>query len=284
MPTVLNIVRKTSEFFAGKGVESPRLTAELLVGHALGLARMQLYLQFERELGEPELELIRPLVRRRGQREPLQHILGEAEFHGLKLKVDRRALIPRPETEWMVARVIERAGAAPPKSLIDLGTGGGAIALALAAAWPESRVTAIDASAEALALAGENAAATGLSGRVSFVLSDWFSAVPAEPPFDLIVGNPPYLSAEETAGAAPEVRLHEPAAALTAADGGLADLRSILRAAPRFLAPGGWIALETGAGHHDELRLAAGESGWTRFESLQDMSGRDRCFLAWKGA
>ena len=138
MLTVLEVIKKTSEFFSGKGIESPRLNAELLVGHALGLARMQLYLQFERPLGEPELEKIRPLVRRRGQGEPIQYVLGEADFHGLKLKADRRALIPRPETEWMVGTVIERAGAAVPKRVLDLGTGSGAIALALAAAWPQS--------------------------------------------------------------------------------------------------------------------------------------------------
>jgi release factor glutamine methyltransferase len=282
MLTVLEIIKRTSDFFAGKGLESPRLNAELVVGHALGLPRMQLYLQFERLLGEPELEKIRPLVRRRGQREPLQYILGEMEFHGLKLKVDRRALIPRPETEWLVDVVIKRAGEAPPQRVLDLGTGSGAIALALAAAWPQAEVMAIDSSAEALALARENAAATGLGNRVSLILSDWFSQVPGEARFDLMVGNPPYLSAEETAAAVPEVREHEPVAALTAADRGLADLRIILSAAPRLMAPGGWIALETGAGQHAELRRIAAENGWTRFESLPDLAGRDRCVLAWR--
>src|SRR3954454_23920582 len=137
MATLLEIIKKTTEFFAAKGVESARLNAELLIGHALGLKRMQLYLQFERPLTEAELEKIRPFVKRRGGREPLQYILGECEFNGLKLKVDRRALIPRPETEYLIelitARVVE-----PPATILDLGTGSGAIALALAKNYPSA--------------------------------------------------------------------------------------------------------------------------------------------------
>ena len=129
MLTVLDIIKKTSAFLADKGVESPRLNAEHLVGHALGLRRMQLYLQFERPLAEPELEKIRPLVRRRAQREPLQHILGETEFFGLKIKCDRRALIPRPETELLV-ELVTTLLPAPPAAVLDLGTGTGCLLLA----------------------------------------------------------------------------------------------------------------------------------------------------------
>ncbi|HYP16308.1 MAG TPA: HemK/PrmC family methyltransferase, partial [Opitutus sp.] len=169
MLTVLEIVRKTTEFFAAKGVENPRLNAELIVGHGLGLKRMQLYLQFERPLTDADLEKIRPLVRRRAQHEPLQYVLGETEFFGLRLKTDRRALIPRPETELLVELVIARAPANT-AAILDLGTGTGAIALALAKQFPEAAVTAVDKSADALALAEENAAATQLAGRVTWLL------------------------------------------------------------------------------------------------------------------
>ena len=284
MLTILDIIKKTTDFLAGKGVESARLNAELLIGHALALKRMALYLQFERVLSEPELEKIRPLVRRRSQREPLQYILGETEFHGLKLKVDRRALIPRPETELLVERVLatcaERANVAT--NVLDLGTGSGAIALAMAAGMPSASVTAVDFSEDALALARENAIATGLQDRVVFTRSHWFAGLAAEARFDVMVANPPYLSAEETAETAPEVRAHEPATALTAAEGGLADLRAIVAQAPEYLNAGGLLALETGITHHPEVLRLATAAGFSRMESRQDLTGRDRYVLAWR--
>jgi release factor glutamine methyltransferase len=280
MLTVLEVIKKTTDFFAAKGIESPRLNAELLVGHALALKRMQLYLLFERPLTAAELEAIRPLVRRRGQREPLQYILGETEFFGLKLKVDRRALIPRPETERLLELVVERL-AQPPARILELGTGSGAIALGLAKHYPQSQVTAVDLSEEALALAQENAVAGGFAAQVTLLRSNWFAGLPPEARFDLIVANPPYLSAEETAQSAPEVRGHEPAKALTAADGGLADLREILSGTPRFLAAGGMLALETGIAQHAELARLATAAGFKRTESLPDLTGRDRFMLAW---
>ena len=281
MPNVLEIIQKTTAFLAGRGVESPRLNAELLVGHVLGLKRMQLYLQFERLLAEPELERLRPLVRRRAQREPLQHVLGETDWGGLKLRVDRRALIPRPETERLVELLGELVPAEP-AAVLDLGTGSGAIALALAKRWPGARITALDTSTAALALAAENAAALGLAERVVFLASDWYAALPAAARFDLIVANPPYLTAAETAAAQPEVRDFEPAAALTAAEEGLADLRKIMVAAPDRLNPGGLLALETGIAHHAELLRLAAEAGFARTDSHLDLTGRDRYILAWR--
>jgi release factor glutamine methyltransferase len=273
-PTVLEIIKKTTDFLQGKGVEAPRLNAEILVGHALGLKRMQLYLQFERALAEPELGVIRPLVRRRGLREPVQYIVGETDFSGLRLKVDRRALIPRPETELLIEMVVARR-VGPPETVLDLGTGGGAIALALARVWPAAKITAVDVSATPLELARENAVATG-AANVTFVESDWFARLPAGERFDVIVANPPYLSAQETAEAAPEVREFEPRLALTPDGDGGSALRIILRDAPQFLAAGGLLALETGIGHHAELVRLAGEQGLTSIESAKDLTGRDR--------
>ena len=280
MLNVLEIIKRSAEFLAGKGVESARLNAELLIGHALGLKRMQLYLQFERPLTEPELEKIRPLVRRRGQREPLQHILGETEFHGLRLKTDRRALIPRPETELLIELIIARRSE-PPRRILDLGTGSGAIALALARHYAGAEVVATDASVEALTQARENAVLNGLDGRVRWLESDWFAALAGET-FDLIVSNPPYLSEAEVATAAPEVRDHEPRSALTPGGDGLAALAAILASAGAHLVTGGLLALETGIAQHAALLAAAAQQGFVGAESLPDLTGRDRFVFARK--
>jgi len=279
MLSVLEIIQKTTDFFAVKGVESPRLNAEILIGHALGLKRMQLYLQFERVLTETELDQIRPLVRRRGQREPLAYIVGETDFHGLRLKTDRRALVPRPETEGLVELVVQTC-VPPPARILDLGTGGGCIALALGRAFPEAQVTAVDASEEALALARENATATGLAARVQFVRSDWYAALSAGAKYEAIVANPPYLTATETAETQPEVRSFEPELALTAAEEGLAALRIIVAGAPAHLMPGGLLALETGIAQHARLLELLATAGLREGSSHRDLAGRDRYVLA----
>lgn len=279
MLTVLDVVKRTTVFFEQRGIESARLNAELLIGHALALKRMQLYLQFERPLAEAELERIRPLVKRRGAREPLQFITGEVAFGDLLLKVDKRALIPRPETEQLV-ELVRTQRATAPGSVLDLGTGSGAIALVLAKAWPGAVVTAVDRSKEALELARENAVAAGLDGRVNFIGSDWFAGLPAGTRYDVIVANPPYLSDEEVAEAQPEVREFEPKGALSAGADSVADLRRIIAEAPRWLAPGGLLALETGNGQHAELLEAAKAAGFARAESRRDLTGRDRFVLA----
>lgn len=281
MLTVLEVVKKTSEFLASKGVESPRLNAELMVGHALSLPRMRLYIEFERPLSEAELTAVREMVRRRGRREPLQYILGHTDFHGLRLKTDRRALIPRPETELMVELIAGRV-AAPPAGILDLGTGSGAIALALAKAFPQARLMAVDSSRDALALARENAEACGVSDRVSFVETAWLEGVPPSQPFDLVVSNPPYLSEAEVAAAAPEVREHEPASALVAPDGGFADLAAIVSGVAGVVSQGGMLALETGIGHHARLTALLAGAGFPKSESLRDLTGRDRFVFAWR--
>lgn len=280
MLSLLEVIQKTAAFFESRGIEQPRLNAELLIGRVLGLKRMDLYLQFERLLPETELDTLRPLVRRRGRREPLQYVIGEVEFDGLALRVDRRALIPRPETELLVELVAERVRESPPRRVIDLGTGSGAIALALAKRFPEASVVAVDASEEALALAAENVRRHDLQSRVEVLRSNWFEAIGAGGSFDLIVGNPPYLSAAEAAEAAPEVREYEPLAALTSGKDGGEDLRRIIAATPRHMRTGGLLALETGAAHHAGLLAAMSAAGLTAVESLRDLTGRDRFVLA----
>ncbi|HUR58482.1 MAG TPA: peptide chain release factor N(5)-glutamine methyltransferase, partial [Opitutaceae bacterium] len=198
---------------------------------------------------------------------------------GLRLKVDRRALIPRPETELLVEHVVA-AHATPPARVLDLGTGSGAIALALARAFPTAEATATDVSADALVLARENADACGLTGRVSFVESNWFAALPAGASFDVIVSNPPYLSADETAATAPEVRNFEPAQALTAEGDGLAALTEIIGSASRYLAEGGLLALETGIAQHEALLARAADAGFARAESRPDLTQRPRYIFA----
>jgi len=280
MLTVLEIIKRSTEFLQKHGVESPRLNAELLVGHALGLKRMQLYLQFERPLAETELAKIRPLVKRRSDREPLQYIVGTTEFSGLTLKVDRRALIPRPETELLIEIAKELCTANPPAQVLDLGTGTGAIALALAKHFATATVVALDASAEALALAQENAAAHALGERVKFVRSDWFQALPTGARFELIVSNPPYLSEAETKETSPEVQKYEPWRALSPGPAGTEALLHLLAEAPRWLAPGGWLLLETGIAQHAQLLAAASKAGFSQVESRRDLTGRDRFVLA----
>ena len=304
MLSLLDVITKTTDFLASKGVESARLNAEQLIGHGLGLKRMQLYLQFERLLSEAELEIIRPLVKRRAQREPLQHILGTVEWGGVVLKCDKRALVPRPETEGLLELVLARmksgagdAGAAAgPLRVLDLGTGTGALALALAKAWPEALVLAVDASDDALALARENAASLGFvdgaaagaavgvseGERIKFLKSDWFSALPPGAIFEVIVSNPPYLTEEELAQAEPEVRLHDPRGALVAAADGRADLEKIIAGAAARLTSGGLLALETGVAQHTELLAAMMAAGLRDGESRPDLSGRNRFVLARK--
>ncbi len=281
MQSLLDILQKSTEFLAAKGVENPRLNTELLVGHALGLKRMQLYMQFERLLPETDLEKIRPLIRRRSKHEPIQYITGETEFDGLTLKVDPRVLIPRPETELLVERLAERLADSPPSRILDLGTGSGALALGLAGRFSGAAVVGVDFSEDALVVARGNAELNpDEGGRVTWLRSDWFSAVEPGLQFDLIVSNPPYLTETEWAETQLEVQGFEPKSALTAADDGRADLKRIIAAAPPWLAPGGTLALETGIAQHAALLRAVAEAGLIDGESMADLTGRPRFIFA----
>ncbi len=278
MEPLLSILRKTEAFFTTKGLESPRLTAELVFAHVLGLKRLELYLQFERPLPPDVLDKARPLVARLALGEPLQYVFGKTRFCDLEILCDKRALIPRPETEELVELLVARFKDSPPADILDLGTGTGAIALALAKAFPQARVLAADRSQEALALAKENAAKNALADRIEFLNTNWFEGVPARR-FGLIVSNPPYLTAQEIQSAAVQVRAHEPASALLAEDNGLADLKTIISGARAFLEAGGLLALETGIDQHTALEKLASDTGFLHTQSLCDLSGRERFFL-----
>ena len=268
------IQKKTVQFFTSKGVENAKLDADLILAHALEIKRLDLYLNLERGITEAELNTIRELVRRRGNREPLQYILGETNFYGCHLKVDNRALIPRHETELLVEECMGYIQQG--SSVLDLGTGSGAITLAIANAVEGVQLTAVDKELAALALAKENANLLGLESRIEFVQSDWFSQLTKASPFDLIISNPPYLSSEELKSAAPEVAEYEPVQALVSQESGLHDLKQILIQAQSHLAPKGTVALETGIEHHKALTEHARTLGYSKVSSKQDLNKRPR--------
>ena len=277
MQTLLEVLDLTARFFAGKNLENARLNAELIFAHVLDCKRMDLYVQFERPMPDALLRRLRPLVRRRSQREPLQYVLGEVDFVDLTLQIDDRALIPRPETEELVEKITAALASPPPGAILDLGTGCGCIALTLARRYPRAAVVAVDRDVATLSLARENAVRCGLKGRVEFRASDWFAGVSGR--FDLIVSNPPYLSSKEWENTAPEVHGFEPRDALVADGGGLGDLEAIITDAPGHLAEGGLLALETGSWQHPVLTDHLHRCGFSRVISLPDVRGRDRFLL-----
>jgi release factor glutamine methyltransferase len=247
---LLEVLRGTERYLADRGVENPRLNAEHLLAHALGLKRMELYLQFDRPLTEAERAPLRDLVKRRGAREPLQHVLGTAEFHGRTFLCDKRALVPRPETEQLVELALEIAKDKPAATILDIGTGSGVIALTIALELPSATLHATDLSPDALALAAENAARHALTDRIIFHQADLLP--PDDTRFDLIIANLPYIAAEEIASLSPEVR-HDPASALDGGADGLDLIRRLIETAPGRLAPGGALLLEIGLGQADAV-------------------------------
>lgn len=253
------------------GCPSPRVDAEHLLAHVLGLGRTALALELDRELREDERANLGALVERRAAREPLAYILGEWGFRRLTLRVDRRVLIPRPETEIVVERCLALLGEAPEPEVLDVGAGSGAIALALADEHPGARVTAFDRSREALEVARQNLAATGLEERVRFVEHD-LSGGFGERRWDLVVSNPPYVRGEQLEGLEPEVRDWEPRAALV--DEGATG--EVARAARRALVPRGWLVLEVADGRSAEVAGLLEGLRYREIAITSDLGGTER--------
>ena len=316
--TVLEAIQKSADFLDKRGVDSPRLQAELLLAHALKMPRMKLYLNFERSLNAPETDALRDLVKRRSQREPLQHIVGTTSFCGLEIGVNRNVLVPRPETEllaelgwqFLAALVAQRendfpsssspltrgepspaAHAAPSPtsraremreiSALDFGTGSGCIAIALAAKCPAARVTGLDISSEALALARDNAARNNIAERIEFLHGDGFAACPGQQ-FDLVVSNPPYIPSEEIATLQPEVRDFDPRSALDGGLDGLDFYRRLAADAGASLKLGGRIMMEFGDGQGESIAEIFKNEKWIVESVKEDYSRRPRILVAKK--
>lgn len=269
--TVADVVTASTEFLAQKGVPSPRVDAEHLVAKALGLTRLDLYLQYDRPLTEAETAACRDLVRRRGLREPLAYILGEWGFRRLALKVDRRALIPRPETEVVVERCLALLEPVQAPRVLDVGAGTGAIALAIADERPDATVVAIDVSEAALSLARENAERLGLAARVELVRRDLGDGLPGGP-YDLVASNPPYVEPVELGGLQPEVRDWEPEEALV----GRGLTEAVAEGARAVLADGGALVLEVADGAAESVVGLLEELGYGGVRATPDLAGRDR--------
>jgi len=280
--TVLEAIKKTAEFFESKGVDSPRLQAELLLAHVLKMPRMKLYLNFERALTPAEVDAFRETVRRRGQREPLQHIVGTVSFCGLELITNRNALIPRPETEQLAQfgwEFLQQHPATTP-TVFDFGTGTGCLPIGLAVNCPRALLWAADISTDALALARDNAARHGVQDRIQFIESDGFAGLPGETRFDLIVSNPPYIATAEIAELQPEVRDYDPMLALDGGVDGLAFYRRLAEQGGGRLNPGGKIMVELGDGQAAAATEIFSAQNWVVEPIRQDYSPRDRFLLA----
>ncbi|MFM7182700.1 MAG: peptide chain release factor N(5)-glutamine methyltransferase [Verrucomicrobiales bacterium] len=273
--SVLETLQAGSGWLEKKGVPEARRNMEHLLAHVLGIKRLDLYLQFDRPLGEAELVPLRALLQRRGKREPLQHLLGDVDFLGRIFKSDARALIPRPETEELVEKLLKEFSSSPPARVVDIGCGSGVIGLSLALAWPESEVTLIDLDPDALALAKENAGLLGLDEkRVRFLQGDLLAPVAGEV-FERIVANLPYLPASDMKTLDPEVTF-DPALALDGGADGLEIIRRLVTALPAALAPGGLAAFEVGLGQGEATAALLATAGLSGARCELDFQGADR--------
>lgn len=291
--TVLTIgeaLQRTTTYLQGKGIERPRLEAEVMLAHLLGMERIQLYVHFDRPLNKEETDAYRRLVVERGKRVPLAYLLGQKEFFGRKFRVTPAVLIPRPETEVLVEESLRRleAMAAGGRELlvVDVGTGSGVLAVTVACHLPQARVLAIDLSAEALLVAEENARTYHVAEKITFLEGDLLKplvGLGVEGRVDAVLSNPPYIPSEEIPSLMPEVSQHEPRLALDGGPDGLAVYRRLIPEAVPFLRPGGFLACEIGA---EQGRAVAGlfrqVPDYDEVGLRQDYAGRDRVVVGRK--
>lgn len=276
MKLLLDTLKAGTGYLEKHQVDEARLNMEHLLAHVLGCRRLDLYLRFGEMLQEPDLEKLRVLIKKRAEGEPLQHLLGTVDFLGLELVSDHRALIPRPETEYLCDLLIKRYGKTPPSRVLDMATGSGCIGLTLASAWKESQVVVADISEEALDLTRLNASRLGLE-RVQILRSDLFEKITGQ--FDLIVSNLPYIPSGEIPSLSREVR-RDPVLALDGGPDGLAIVRRFLADAPARLTPQALIALEVG---HDQGQATADhatELGYEEASTCADLAEIERFVFA----
>ncbi|WP_022664203.1 peptide chain release factor N(5)-glutamine methyltransferase [Desulfospira joergensenii] len=279
--TIFKLLSWTETYFKKHAIDSPRLTAEILLGFSLGIKRLDLYLQYDRPLEEDELIRFKALIKRRIQHEPVAYITGEKGFYESRFRVGPGVLIPRPDTEIMVEKAIEVLGSSngQGKRILELGVGSGAVVISLARACPGHSYFAGDVSPAALASATDNAGEI-LDRPVHFFRGSWFSSLSPKAHFDLILSNPPYIPTRDIEDLAPEIRLHEPGPALDGGADGLDSIREILDSAHDHLSPGGLVLMEMGFDQKEGVKaIAGGIKAYESVEFIRDLAGHNRLVL-----
>jgi len=277
MLTVLDAINLSADYLKKKNIESPRINAEHLLSHVLKRKRLELYLSFDKPLNEDETNLYRELIRRRGTTEPLQYILGSVEFYGLEFHVTRDVLIPRPETEILVEKIIESFDKNSHLKILDIGTGSGNIAISLAKNFDNAEVTGIDVSGEALKIAKGNSGLNKVNGNVKFEILDVLNQnFNPEVKYDVIVSNPPYVSVKEYPDLRPELNVYEPRIALTDENDGLNFYRVISEKSKNILKKDGQIFLEIGQGQSDEIKNILEKNKFSDIKIFKDYSDIER--------
>ncbi|MBP1739011.1 MAG: prmC [Deltaproteobacteria bacterium] len=287
--TIGELLKVSANYLKQKGIDSPRLNAEILLAHQLHLTRVKLYLQYDQPLNEQEVEGYRALVRRRLSREPVQYITGTQEFWSMEFIVNPSVLIPRPETEVLLEQAVLLRRENPSLqvervNLLELGTGCGALAVALALEFEKALICATDLSEEALRVARRNAERLGVNDRIDFKCGNWFTPFAGKATqFDMILSNPPYIPTESFDTLSSEVRDHEPRSALDGGEQGMRDIAQILKEAANYLVPGGWILMEMDPDQTPKAVRIIEETGQlTEHRRIQDYSRRYRMVMARK--